>query len=67
VELRESERIVEDGASKELQKIRLVVSKSIKEAIKVSCKPLALGYLSQCKIRSLRSISWDIGVKHLSP
>jgi hypothetical protein len=56
VQLRESERIVEDGASKELQKIRLVVSKSIKEAIKVSCKPLALGYLSQCKIRSLRSI-----------
>jgi len=32
------------GASRELQKIRLVVSKSIKETIKVSCKPLALGY-----------------------
>jgi hypothetical protein len=44
VELRESERIVEDGASKELQKIRLVVSKNINETIKVSCKPLALGY-----------------------
>jgi hypothetical protein len=44
VELRESERIVEDGASKELQKIRLVVSKNINETIKVSCKPLALEY-----------------------
>ena len=32
------------STSRESRKIRLVISKSIKETIKVSCKPLALGY-----------------------
>jgi hypothetical protein len=40
MELRESERIVEDGASKELQKIRLVVSKSIKKQTRSLVSPL---------------------------
>jgi flagellar motor protein MotB len=66
VELRESERTVEDGASKELQKIRLVISKRLKETIKVSCKSLALGYhfdVTQWKSYSSLYDNWVLSAR----